>query len=615
MKSDSYRFFLFILATLLLLSIGACTQTPTTLPFPNPIVPPVEEIDQANQKWQNGNNLHYFVTVEETNQNGTFVYRIVVADGQIRAAQQLEKVDGVLQSPVAIDFEDAQMYTVDALFERVRNDALGLGVVPMNMSVIFDPLSGFPSVVEAKALPTSTEDGTLKLNRELSYSFTTDVKVLIEDTVGLSKDPLLVFYRSGGEKAWCDVLRVYADGTSIYSDDCRQTLLQLQPPPNSVVVLKELATNLSGIDETRQDGGVIQRLVLYGNGNGTPDAGALETAWNLGLGLSELLSRPIGAGITLMYTQNDLLLGFDMRTSLGQPASVEIKSPLHGMAAHPNGDLLTYNDNAGLHWLKLKTGETGLFFSNPPGSYYAPRSWSRQGPLLLERIHEGNNPPEWGWTSIEEPSWHPIALKAEAFTCDTGVSQDPNTGNFVVAAGGDCQNDPGLTLVNLEDGGIRKLVDSQGIAKSGAFTPSWSPDGNWIAFSLALMDTSENPQRLFLVHPDGTEMTALTANTTGQASHPVWSEDGSRLFYALTGADTGEDGIYTYDMSGQHELLHAGTGIYPISVSPSDEFLAFWNGEGLNAILLTHGELFVAALSTETSTPVFVGWLDARIDR
>src|SRR3990172_1994521 len=135
MKSDSYRFFLFILATLLLLSIGACTQTPTTLPFPNPIVPPVEEIDQANQKWQNGNNLHYFVTVEETNQNGTFVYRIVVADGQIRAAQQLEKVDGVLQSPVAIDFEDAQMYTVDALFERVRNDALGLGVVPMNMSV------------------------------------------------------------------------------------------------------------------------------------------------------------------------------------------------------------------------------------------------------------------------------------------------------------------------------------------------------------------------------------------------------------------------------------------------------------------------------------------------
>ncbi|HLF88353.1 MAG TPA: hypothetical protein VI451_05365, partial [Anaerolineales bacterium] len=141
------------------------------------------------------------------------------------------------------------------------------------------------------------------------------------------------------------------------------------------------------------------------------------------------------------------------------------------------------------------------------------------------------------------------------------------------------------------------------------------PDGNWTAFSLALMDTPENPQRLFLVHPDGTEMTALTANTTGQASHAVWSEDGSRLFYALTGADTGEDGIYTYDMSGQHELLHAGTGIYPISVSPSDEFLAFWNGEGLNAILLTHGELFVAALSTETSTPVFVGWLDARINR
>jgi len=614
MNPNFYRFSFLILSVFAFFSLVACTQPPTVPPFPTPNVPPIEEIDQAIQIWKNGNNTRYSVSVEETTHAGTFLYRVVVADGQIRAAQQLAKVDGAWQPPVALDVETAQKYTVDALIERIRNDALGLGTAPMDMSVLFDPLSGFPTTVDAKALPTQTEDGKLQLNRDLGYSFTSDVAVLIEDTVGLSKQPVLFMTRSGGEQAWCDTLRVYPDGTSVFTDDCRQTLLQLAPPPNQLNTLLELVANLSGIDETRAEAGAVSHLILYGTGPEAPDPNTLGTAWELGRELSDLLSHPIGAGITLLYIQNSQLFGYDLRTSLGQPASLDVTQPLHGMVANPDGSSLAYADNNGLHWLDLVTGTSGLFFANPPEAYYLPRAWNGRGHLLMQRIYHGDSPPEWGWASREEPSWHAIALEAGAFACNTGISLHPNTAEFVVAAGRDCQADLGLTLVNMLNGEVRKLIDGQSVPGSGAFDPVWSPDGNWIAFSLALMDTPENPQRIFIVRSDGTEMTALTNNTMGQASNPVWSRDGSRLFYALTGAETGEDGIYATNLSGQTKLILPGS-VHPISLSPSDEFLVFSNGNEMNAYLLASEQSYPIVRGVENVDTFFVGWLDQRTDK
>ncbi len=611
MKPYVYRFSLVIVFIFAFLT--ACSQaTPTAQPFPTPDVPPIEDIDQAVSRWENGNNLRYVVSVEETTHVGTTRYHVVVADGGVRAAQQQVEVEGVWQAPTTLDVETAQKYTVDALLERIRNDALGMGAAPIDMKVIFDSFSGFPTVVTAKALPTYNAEGNLLLNRDLGYTFTSEVKVLIEDTTGLSKDPVLYMTRSGGEQALCDTLRVYPDGTSVYTDDCRQTLLQLTPPANQVTRLLELAATLHEVDQTREDG-ATSHLVLYGTGTETPDASTLEGLWDVGRELADLLSHPIGAGITLLYTQHDQLFGYDMRSSLGQPATLDLTQPLHGMVSNPDGSSLAYADDKGFHWLDLLTGGVGLFFANPPEGYYLPRAWNSQA-LLLQRI-QGTSAPEWGWTTREDPSWHAIPLPVGALTCDTGLSLSPNTPEFVVAAGGDCLTDMGLTLVNMMDGSTRKFLDAQSVPGSGAFDPAWSPDGNWIVFSLNLMDTPDNPQRIYLVRADGTELTSLTDNTTGQASHPIWANDSSRIYYALNGTEIGEDGIYVHHLSGQMELVLPGSGLHPVSISPADEFLVFSTGTEMNAYLFSLKTLYPVTRGIENEEVFFIGWLDERTDK
>lgn len=614
MKSLFTRFSFLLMTALFLFAVTACAEpTPTPSGLPIPDVPPIEDVDSAIAKWKNGNNTSYVVTVEETNRDGIFRYRIVIADGKVRAAQQQAKVEGAWQTPTAMDLATAEQYTVDALFDRIRNDVLGLGIVPMDMTIIFDPLSGFPTVANAKGLPTYNEAGNLQLNRDLGYSLTADVRVLIEDTVGKSTDPLLYITRSGGDLALCDTLQVYADGSSIYTDDCRGILLQLTPPEEEVMQLQEVAASLSSLDETTEEAGVIYHLVLNGTGTETPSPETLAQIWATGRELADLLSHPIGAGMTMLFTRHDQLYGYDMQAAMGQPSNLSVVAPLYGMLASLDSTTLAYADIEKLHWMNLQTGETGVFFANPADGHFLLRGWNNLGTLLLQRV-EGEKI-EWGWTSREDPVWHGINLADSAFVCDSGVSLNPNANEFVIAVGGECETDSGLTLVNIADGSTRKLIDAQSVPGSGAYHPSWSPDGTWIAFSLTLMDTPENPQKIFLVRADGSEMTAITTNTTGEASYPVWSVDGTRVFYALHNADSGVDGMYVYSLAGETTLVLEGTDLHPISISPSDEFLAYHEGASIKAYLLTHASAFSVAEGEATDGLFFVGWLDTRTEK
>lgn len=616
MKRNAPYIFLFLIALVGLFAFTACAQpTPGTPPPQVSDVPPIAEVDNAISQWKNGNNTGYSVTVEESNNTGTFRYRVVIADGNVRAAQQQAKIDGNWENPTAMDLTLAGNYTVDKLLDRVRADVVGINDKPLNMHAIFDPSLGFPSSVTVTALPTYTAAGTLQLNRDLSYAFTADVKVLIEDTINSTKTPLLALTRSGGEQAYCDNLRIFSDGASVYSDDCREILLQLTVPERQLTRMNELAATLSTLDETREDAGIVYHLTFTGNGTATADATQNDQIWNLGMEMADLLSHPIGAGITMLYVRGEQLFGFDMRAEMGQPASMKVVQPLYGALAKLDDSSLAYADSESLHWLDLQTGDTGVFFANPDNGHYIPRGWNHQGQLLLQRF-VGDAAPEWGWTTLDDHAWHPINLPAGAYACDTGVSIAPNAAEFVIAVGGACTQDTGLSLINMIDGSVRKLIDAQKVPGSGAFTPSYSPDGNWIAFSLTLMDTPENPQTVFLVHADGSGMIPITENATGQASHPIWLGDSTQIFYALQGADTGEDGVYAYTVSaGTTEFVFTGTDVSPVSVSPSAEFLAFFVGTDLKSYTLERNELIPVVRGDENNVIHFVGWLDTRSDK
>ena len=65
---------------------------------------------------------------------------------------------------------------------------------------------------------------------------------------------------------------------------------------------------------------------------------------------------------------------------------------------------------------------------------------------------------------------------------------------------------------------------------SVTFRADWSPDGEWIAFDMA--DSEPVPRDLFVVHPDGTELTRITSNEDNKMSFaPAWSPDSQTLLF------------------------------------------------------------------------------------
>ena len=71
--------------------------------------------------------------------------------------------------------------------------------------------------------------------------------------------------------------------------------------------------------------------------------------------------------------------------------------------------------------------------------------------------------------------------------------------------------------------------------------PSWSPDGNWIAFASNrnsnYEETPRNTYQIFVMDKNGNNI-SLIANTTGRGTAPKWSPDG-RYIYMTNCAKSG----------------------------------------------------------------------------
>ncbi len=125
--------------------------------------------------------------------------------------------------------------------------------------------------------------------------------------------------------------------------------------------------------------------------------------------------------------------------------------------------------------------------------------------------------------------------------------------------------------------GVISIMDADGAnkvriftAKNGAaFAPSWSPDGEWIAFGVGgyLQSRKSQPATLMLVKRDGTGARALTGDTLN-AGFPSWSPDGKRLVYRVWGGTSW--GLRILDLEDQS--VHTLTTEY--------DNLPFWSPDG-----------------------------------
>ena len=130
-----------------------------------------------------------------------------------------------------------------------------------------------------------------------------------------------------------------------------------------------------------------------------------------------------------------------------------------------------------------------------------------------------------------------------------------------IAAPGEARSgevERGLFVVDADGSDAHEIVPSAQILDA-----QWSPDGRWIAFTMA------NPDRpdVFIVHPDGTGLRAVTSSSDGFRSWgPVWSPDGSALLFARNpGVDQFDAELWFVNIDGSDLTQLTDTPGYYIS--------------------------------------------------
>ncbi len=140
-------------------------------------------------------------------------------------------------------------------------------------------------------------------------------------------------------------------------------------------------------------------------------------------------------------------------------------------------------------------------------------------------------------------------------------------GAFPSCADPDLACEPDIYVFGTDGGGLTNLTNTDG----PEYNPSWSPDGDTIAFDSPRAGESD----IYTIDADGGGELNITTDLSSPATEPDWAPDSSKLafevdlpFYAVSVWTAHPDG------SDKEQLLTAPSGAFQPAWSPDGEQLA-----------------------------------------
>jgi Tol biopolymer transport system component len=236
-------------------------------------------------------------------------------------------------------------------------------------------------------------------------------------------------------------------------------------------------------------------------------------------------------------------------TAQPTPSTAAVAGPAIAFHADPNGNddfYLIGADGSGLHALTMKAETVAFPYWSPDGSRIAYLCCSGSNASLWVMDADGSAMRKLTAGRAGSPAWSPDGQRiaydhqddgaiwtvtadgsdARLLAADSGgASWSPDGAKIVFFSwrdflGEDQRNE--LYLMDANGSNQVRLTDNE----AEDVEPTWSPDGNSIAFTSS---RDGNPE-IYVMSPDGTDQRRLTTDPAPDEG-PAWSPDGSTILF------------------------------------------------------------------------------------